>query len=212
MPAPRPPIPLADYQRISRVLQTVFDGANVKTADRAVFFSVAGALLIEQFYKKRSYPVAGDAFYKLDDEAGTVLSFAGVSENKNEGKGYHCWIMCDDYIVDFTAPLFRESLHARGLTGNCSRKMYQKPRSSLVDSRLLLRNPGDSYLLPDVALTRRVLENFHSVARNQDLVNICAAWYKKPPKDMPRQLSLEDNKTGVTTTLTLSDLTLVGAW
>jgi hypothetical protein len=210
MPAPRPPIPLADYQRIFRVLQTV--GAEVDTAHRAVFFSVAGALIIEQFYKKRSYAVAGDAFYKLDDEAGTVLSFAGVSENKNEGKGHHCWIMCDDYIVDFTAPLFRESLQAIGLTGHCSRKMYQKPRSSLVDSPLLLRNPGDSYLLPDVDLTRRSLEKFNSVARNQDLVNICAHWYKKPPKDMHRQLSLEDNNTGATTQLTLSDLSLVGAW
>jgi hypothetical protein len=214
MPAARPPIPLADYQRIFRVLKTVFDQADINTAHSAIFFSVAGAHLVEHFYKKRCQPVAGAAYYKLDDEAGSVLSFADQNknhDNASSGTGFHCWVMCDDYIVDFMAPLFRESLQSRGVTGNCSRKMFQKPRSSMVDSRLLLRNPGDSYLLPNVDLTRQILEGFFSTTGNQDLLDVCTHWYKKPPKDMPRQLSVTDNE-GAVSEMTLSDLTLVGAW
>jgi hypothetical protein len=214
MPAARPPIPLVDYQRIFRVLKTVFDAADVNPAHSAIFFSVAGAHLVEQFYKKRCQPVAGAAFYKLDDEAGTVLSFADQDKNHDDlssGKGFHCWVMCDDYIVDFMAPLFRESLQAIGLTGNCSRRMFQKPRSSMVDSPLLLRKPGDSYLLPNVDRTRQILKEFFSTSGNQDLLNMCAHWYKRPPKDMPRQLSMTDNE-GAIIQMKLSDLTLVGAW
>lgn len=214
MPIARPPLPLADYQRIFRVLKTVLDGADADPAHSCIFFSVAGAFLVEQLYKKHCQPVAGAAFFRVDDDAGTVLSFADQDQdhdNLSSDKGFHCWILCEDYIIDFMAPVFRESLQAIGFTGNCSRKMFQKPRSAMSDSPLLMRNPGDFYMLPNVDLTRTILSEFFAKEGNNDLVKMCAHWYKKPPKEIPRQASMKSND-GMVSHMTLSGLSLVGAW
>lgn len=52
--------------------------------DASIFFSIAGASLVEQFYKKSCQPVAGAACYKLDDAAGTILTFtdSGIGRPK----------------------------------------------------------------------------------------------------------------------------------
>lgn len=212
MPTARPPLPLADYQRIFRVLKTVFDGVDADTAHPSIFFSIAGTFLVEQHYKKRCQPVAGAAFFRVDDDAGTVLSLADKEhEDLSSDKGFHCWIMCDDYIIDFMAPLFRESLQAMGAAGTCSRKMFQKPRSAMSDSPLLMRNPGDFHMLPNVDLTRKILGEFHARERNDDLVKTCAHWYRKPPKDIPRQATMTGND-GTVSHLSLSSLSVIGAW
>jgi len=212
MPIARPPLPLTDYQRIFRVLKTVLDAADANPAHPSVFFSMAGAYLIEQHYKKRCQPVAGAAFFRVDDDAGAVLPFADKDhEDLSSDKGFHCWIMCDDYILDFTAPLFRESLQALGSAGSCSRKMFQKPRSAMSDSPLLMHEPGDFHMLPNVDLTRKILSEFFANERNNDLVKTCAHWYRKPPKDILRQATMTSND-GTVSHLTLSSLSLVGAW
>jgi hypothetical protein len=214
MVAACPPLSPTDYQRIFRVLKTVLDGADAKAARACIFFNVAGALLVEQVYKKRCQLVAGAAFYRIDDGAGTILSFADQNQNHDNlssGKGFHCWVLCEDYIIDFMAPLFRESLQAAGIPGNCSRKMFQKPRSAMADSPLLIRKPGDFYMLPSVDLTREVLEKFFARNDAKDLADVCLHWYKKPPKEIPPQLSMVDNH-GVQTDMTLSGLAITGAW
>jgi hypothetical protein len=214
MPIVRPPVSLPDYQRIFRVLKSVFDGAGVNTAYPSIFFSVAGAHLIEQFYKKRCQPVAGVAFYKVDDSAETMLTFAdreAANEVLSSTKGFHCWAFCEGYIIDFMAPLFRESLQANGVAGNCSRKMFQKSLPSMADSPLLMRAPGDFYLLPNVELTRQILEEFLSKEENTHAVKTCAHWYKKPPKAIPRYVSMQSiDETDKP--MTLSDMSLTGAW
>jgi len=213
MPLARPPIPLPDYQRIFRVLHSVFTGAGVNTAHRGLFFSVAGAHLIEQFYKKRCQPVAGAAFYKVDDGA-EAISFAdraAPDDMLSSAEGFHCWTFCEGHIIDFMAPLFRESLRDSGVAASCSRKMFQKSLPSMADSPLLMQAPGDFYLLPNVELTRQILAEFISNEENKRAVSMCAHWYKKPPKDLPRQVSLQGSD-GSATRLTLSDMSLTGAW
>lgn len=212
-PVARPPIPFADYQRIFRIIKTVLEGADADPAYSCIFFSVAGAILIEKIYKKKCQPIAGAALYAVDDGADTVLTFA-----KREGEyfssardAFHCWIQCDDYIIDFMAPVFRESLQAIGFKGDCSRKMFQKSRHAMADSPNDLCRPGDFYLEPNIDLTMETLERFFSRHDTGDLVNVCHHWYKKPPKDIPHQLSMKDNH-GAIMNMTLSNITIVGAW
>ena len=214
MPIARPPLPLADYQRIFRVLKTVFDESQAGHEHASIFFSAAGAHLVEQVYKKRCQPVAGAAYYKLGDNTGSLLSFVDKDEKRDTpdaDRGFHCWALCEGYVIDFMAPLFRESLQAKGIAGNCPRKMFQKPRETMVDSPLLMRKPGDFYMLPNVELTRKTLEEFFARNDAEVLLNICMHWYRKPPRDIARHLSIERND-GSVTQMTLSGLPLVGAW
>lgn len=214
MPTTRPPLPLADYQRIFRVLKTVFDSAAADTARADVFFSIAGAHIVEEVYKKRCQPIAGGAFYRLDDSAASVLTLADKdagNDSLSSGSGFHCWLLCEGYIIDFFAPLFRESLQAGGVANACTRRMFQKPLPAMADSRLLMQAPGDFYLLPNVALTRRTLGEFFAIEANADAVGICAQWYRKPPKEIPREVAVQRGD-GTNMPLTLTDMAVTGAW
>jgi hypothetical protein len=216
MPTARPPIPLPlpDYQRIFRVLKSVYDGGAINTVQPSLFFSVAGAHLIAQFYKKRCQPVVGAAFYKMDDRAETVLTLAdkeASNETLSSTNGFHCWAFCDGYIIDFMAPLFRELLQEQGVAAHCARKMFQKPLASMADSPLLMHAPGDFYLLPNVDLTREILEEFVANQENMHAVKACELWFKKPPREIPRQVSIAASD-GTPTPMALSDLSLTGVW
>jgi hypothetical protein len=213
MPAFRPPIPLSDYQRVFRVIKTVLDGAGANTPHACIFFSVAGAMILQHIYNKKCMPVAGAAFFATDGTKDAVLAFGSILDGQvsSTDESFHCWIQCDGYIVDFMAPIFRESFHSGGFPINCSRKMFQKPVESMLPDHTYLSNPGDFYLEPNVSLTRELLQRFSSRNDNRDLVNICLHWYVKPPKAIPREFAMTSSDGGPVN-MTLSPHTLVGAW
>lgn len=215
MPSPHPPIPVPDYQRIFRVLKTVADAVGPGHARASAFLSLAGAHLIEKHYKKKCQPVAGAASFRMDDAGQSVVSLfdqpAADGHGEGAGRGFHCWIVCEGYVIDFMAPLFVDYLRERGHAGRVSRKMFQKPIEAMVDSPLLMNKPGDFYMLPDVALTRDVFQRLAADEDCGDLVQICMQWYKKPPREMPRRISLQDAE-GTVSELQLVELALDGVW
>lgn len=210
MPAARLPLAIQDYQRIFRVLKAVADGADLDSAAASTFLSVAGAHLIEKHYSKKCQPVAGSVSFKLDDAAQTVIRLLDEGSD-GDANGYHCWIVCDGHVIDFMAPVFMEYLHAKGFAGRYSRKMFQKPIGAMVDSPLRMTRPGDFYMLPDVGLTRQVLSQVSSDERLGELVQICMHWYKRPSREMPREISTE-NAAGEIRTWKLADTSLDGVW
>lgn len=213
MPIARPPLAPADYQRIVRVLKTVYDAAPEQLAPAALFFNIAGARLVEQVYKKRCQPIAGAAFYKLDDAAQTVLAFHDdkAQEHLSSRAGFHCWTLCEGFVIDFMAPLFREALQTGTPGAICSRKMFQKPLEAISDSRLQMRKPGDYFMLPNVALTQELLQEFLSRDLAGDWLEICAHWYRKPPAKMEQELALQRGDGGVVR-LKLSEMAVDGIW
>lgn len=196
-----------------RLLKSVFDASEMQGIDAGTFFNLAGATLLTRIYGKRCQPVAGAAFYKLDDEAGSVLSFHDDNDREHLSslRGFHCWILCDGFIVDFLAPMFREALAATGKGKTCSRKMFQKPLSKMADSRLQMRQPGDFFLLPNVELTRQVLGDFHAQDAVADLLELCLHWYRKPPAKMEPELAAQGGD-GSLIRMRLDELTLAGVW
>lgn len=209
----RPPLLPADYQRLVRVLKAVHDGA-ASTINTSIFFSVAGAHLIEQVYGKRCQPVAGAAFFKLDDDVQSVLSFPDKNSGRQDDSGagdFHCSMLCEAYIVDLMAPLFPEAMRAAGIPGRCSRKMFQKPREAMVDSPLLMQEPGDFYMLPNVDRTRTVVREFFDRPDANDLLEICAHWYRKPPLKIDQELAVAASD-GSVTQMKLGNLALTGVW
>ena len=78
MTSPKPKrfvIPLQDYERIFRVAYSVLEGMNAKTGRACIFFSMVGAAILHNFYKKRALIAAGAAFYRVDDESATVVAY-----------------------------------------------------------------------------------------------------------------------------------------
>jgi hypothetical protein len=214
MRSPSPPIPFIDYQRIFRVLKTVVVAADVDTGHACKFFSVAGAIMVEQIYKRRCQPVAGAAFYRLDSANEMVLSFTAPGTDQygsTSDRNFHSWVLCDGYVIDFMAPLFRELMQDTSKARNCPRKMFQKPLGAMAQSPRLMPAPGDFYMLPDVDLTRAMIAEFHGSHFVKSLLDVCMQWYRKPPKKIASRMVMESSEEGPVE-MNLTGLGLTGIW
>lgn len=49
-------VPLTDYLRMHNVMRSVLDSLDARTAHACLFFSVAGAALLREFYNKDARP------------------------------------------------------------------------------------------------------------------------------------------------------------
>lgn len=209
----RPLIPLADYQRIFRVIHSVLDSVDANIPAAGFFFSVTAAQILKKFYKLNAYPVAGAAFYLISPDQSGALSFGTLDGDKvdSNSDAFHCWVQADGYVMDFMAPVYQELLAAAGHTLMVPRLMFQKPLTSMAESPTALHVPGDFRLEPNLALTRELLQQFMNKPALNNLSQVCVDWYQKPPKALGTDLSLH-GEAGEEGKIRLSKLQLSGAW
>lgn len=206
-------IPLKDYTRAFRVIYAVLGGVDANITKACLFFSLAGAGILKKHYKKNAMPVAGSAFYRVHDETDSVLAFSQMNSNSisSSNEAFHSWILCEDFIIDFMSPLFKEASFDAGLISNVPRKMFQKPSELMSDSFNNLMHEGDFYLEPNIELTKSLFQGLAEKPANADLAEICMHWFKKPPKKMLSTFSMV-NDLGRLTNMKLSSLPIEGTW
>lgn len=211
----RPLIPLADYQRIFRVIHSVLHSVQADIPAASFFFSVTAAQILKKFYKRNAFPVAGAAFYLTHQDGGGALSFGtlgpdgqDVSSNQD---AFHAWVQCEDYAIDFMAPLFQELLASAGHPLPVPRQMFQKDLGRMSPGVQALTRPGDFYLAPNLELTRELLQQFMAKKALTNLSQLCLEWFRKPPKAMPDDLALQ-GADGEVSRIQLQAMRIDGVW
>jgi len=209
----RPLLPLADYQRIFRVIHSVLDSVDANIPAASFFFSVTAAQILKKFYKMNAFPVAGAAFYLVSKDGSGALSF-GVLDGEtvtSNSDAFHCWVQCEGVALDFMAPVFQELLVAAGHPMAVPRQMFQKDLTRMCDAPNALQAQGDFRLEPNLALTRDLLQQFMNKAALSNLSQVCLEWYRKPPKELDADLLMQAAE-GPGTSIKLSRLQVVGVW
>lgn len=206
-------VPLTDYLRIHNVIRSVLDSVDAHTAHACLFFSVAGAAMLREFYKKDAYPVAGAMVMLIDDEQRNALSFATLNNGSLESTrtAFHAWVGCNGYVVDFMAPLFPIACAAASRPFEAPCRMFQKPMTTMASSHEHLDEPGDFHLLPNAELTADLVQSFFRRPAGSDLVNICRHWYRRPPKAIAPEMMMRDDL-GAVTRIKLKSSPVSGAW
>lgn len=209
----KPVLTTPEYIRLFRIISAVLDSVEANTERACLFFAITGAFLIERIHKRPARPVAGAAFYRVDDETEFTIAFGRLEDNEPicDLNAFHCWIECEGTIVDLMAPIFHESVASAGRPERVSRKSFQKPMSRMSDSPYNLMQEGDFFLHRDPVLTMGLIQTFLSKPANGDLVNVCEHWYRRPPKPIQSTIQMGSND-GSVTTIRLNDVELEGAW
>lgn len=210
------PLSFKDYQRTFRVLMSVVAGMREEGIGRdpgrsCVFFSYAGALILNKHYGIQSVPVAGGALIRIDsEEPGMVISF-GQREGKNVASSrtaFHTWIVCANmWLIDFLAPIFQEAIKA---SHQVPRRMFQKRLSDAAPSPDHLAKAGDFFLMPNLDLSRDIYKSFRTPAFN-DLANVCLSWHRPFGEPIEPTLAIASDD-GREFTLELSKMLLDGCW
>lgn len=210
---PSPLIPLTDYLRMHNVMRSVLDSLDARTAHACLFFSVAGATLLREFYNKDARPVIGAMVLLVNDAQRNALTFATLEDGKlNSTKAaFHAWIECAGYVIDFMAPLFPENSAAAGHPSIAPSRMLQKRLEAMSISHEHLDQPGDFYLESNSALAADLLQSFYRKPAGSDLVNICKHWYRRPPRAIASETLMQDDL-GIVTRIKLKSSPVSGVW
>lgn len=102
-----------------------------------MFFSTAGAAILREFYKKDAVQLAGAAFFlAVNKQQRNVISFATLTEGQVQSSdtSFHAWIQCDEYVIDFMAPMFPEARTSAGHPFIAPRRMFQKKWADMAPS------------------------------------------------------------------------------
>ena len=205
-------IPLPDFERIFRTIHGVLLNEKGDLARACLFFGVIGASILRIHYKLEPIVVCGFAAYRVD-EKNDVLVLGTQKDGilTFENNGFHSWVQCNDWLLDFTSPLFQEMFTSCGIQKTCERKMFQKRESEMSEALSELRNPGQFLYGGNQDLTNRLVDGFFSRQAYEDILNICLKWYRPTPKKMQEVIGVGDSKGQVKQTR-LSPILLKGAW
>ena len=203
-------IPRADYQRIFRTIHSVLANETMDLTKCCVAINVIGATLLNRFYKLDARPFAGLAAYCV--KQGSAILFASERDGILEPTdgGFHCWIETQDWVIDFTTPLFPLLVQGTAMP-NPGSKMMQRTFRSAKGSPKELAESGDYFVHADLDFTKQVLTRFAEKQGHHDLISICEKWYQKPPKPMLPSIGIGNEK-GEVREVVLSRQEVVGEW
>jgi hypothetical protein len=180
-----------EYERIYQVTFALLDGRR-KTSHACIFFAVIGSLILNKHHGIPATPVAG-AFFLRPNESMNVLAFGQNSGNQftSDRNGFHVWIQTTDHIVDFMAPIFEESFRKQGNHPPIPRRMFQRHRTDEASS-IESMEPGGYFTLPNVELTKELVDRFGDRPSNVDLIVAADRWYKKHPQPLESLMLISD--------------------
>lgn len=181
----RPPLPLADYQRIYQVAYSVLEASGIATTHRAcLFFASVGTLILREHYRKQATFSAGGMAVMIDEKNANVVVY-GREENGrwiHDANGFHAWVECDGWLIDFMAPVMGDALREDGVTFAVPRKMLQKRLEDRCPEPHAIQHEGEFFCASDHALAQSLLDE--QGTEFSDLVHICLTWFRKPPKPL----------------------------
>lgn len=207
----RPLIPLADYQRIYQIAYSVLEASGIANTHRAcIFFASVGVLILREHYQLRATLSVGGMALMVDEAKANVVVY-GHEENgewAHDSNGFHAWVECDGWLIDFMAPIMGQSLREGGSTFVVPRKMLQKPLMSRQPTPHAIQHEGEFFCCSDPSLAESILDS--QGVQFEDLLKVCLAWFRKPPKALP-QISLAATNT-VPKPLVLKAPSIQGVW
>jgi hypothetical protein len=210
--APRPPIPFADYCRVFSVISCVIeDHSDVHHACN--LFAMIGAHILREHYRLAAKAVSGAAVYCLNPELNPLAFAKNLDGRLAAGlDGFHSWVECKGYAIDFLAPLFPENVAEIDSQAEVPRRAFMKPLS-LMSSMLPQKGDaeGTFLLIPNEACEANMIETFCRTPISSDLQTICTRWYRRPPKKMDTEMLIRDDR-GEVTKLKRRDIEIRGFW
>lgn len=207
-------ITVQEYQRIFETIFSVLKYLELEPENNCVYFSVIAAVLLHEHFGVECKSYSGAAAYYINGSTDAVLAFAEKNSNNRyigSKNGFHSWNQNNDFVIDFTAPLFPEMLKKRHGKRICQRKMFQRKAEEQCESPMEFRKEGDFFHLPNIELGTQLIDMFASNPMNMDIVNICNNWFVNPISDMPNFCEIRDEN-GDKDKISLKVIELNGIW
>jgi hypothetical protein len=130
----------------------------------------------------------------VDEKKDSLVVYGREEEDKFvcDENGFHAWVECNGWMIDFMAPIMGVAFREDGGNINVPRRMLQKRLSDQKASFSELQRAGDFLVSHDSSLAERVLDNQQS-NQFEDLANVCLEWFRRPPKALRKDIMMGDS-------------------
>lgn len=175
-----PILTAAEYSRMVGIISAVIEASGSNPARGCVSFAVAGSWILRQVHGKNAYPVAGAAFYRVDDRTGFTMAYGHYLQGEviSDESAFHSWIVCEGQVIDLAAPLVPDNLAHSGRPEVVPRRMLQRAHTDMAESPAHLMQEGDFYLEPNLQLSEKLFSIFLNDPTYLALAEVCADWYE----------------------------------
>jgi hypothetical protein len=206
-------IAFPDYKRIFSTIYSTLQSENAEINHSCIYFSVIGSLILHKYYRINAKVYMGIAAYMLNEIDMNVLAFAEKNDNHLTctENGFHSWIVANEWVIDFTAPLFPNMLKTMYKNASCKPKMFQKPLSHMRASAAELGSKGDFFLCENINFANEMMDLFVKRPFNTDIAEICCQWYRRPPTKMMKSITVGDGA-GKVKQVQLKSYKISGSW
>lgn len=182
----RPLLPLPDYQRIYQVAYSVLEASGVATTHRAcMFFASVGAMIMRTHYRLPATISAGCLALMVNERKAQVVVYGREEDDgsfANDERGFHAWVECDGWLIDFMAPIMGDALRKDGRDWVIPRYMLQKRLESRMPTLGDIQHVGDFFVEHDSALAGSLVDGHGQMA--EDLMDVCLSWFRRPPRSL----------------------------
>ncbi len=209
---PKPLLPFTDYQRIYQVIYSVLEAsASARTHRACLFFATAGMLILRKHYKLEATFSAGSMALMVDEETASVVVYGRLENDEwvYDANGFHAWVECEGWLIDFMAPIMGNALKEDGHAARIPRNMLQMQLEKAKPSPSAIQHVGEFFCHHDSAIAETILDS--QPAAFFDLLKVCEAWYQRPPKKVP-QFAMGASDFGRPIPLQLRAPAIEGSW
>lgn len=142
-------------------------------------------LILREHYKLPATLSVGSMALMVDETKANVVVYGRLEEGQwvYDADGFHAWVECNGWLVDFMAPIMGMALEEDGASFGVPRNMLQKPLADRKFDPKAIQHVGEFYCQSDKTLAESVLDS--QGVEFTDLLNVCVTWFRKPSKALP---------------------------
>lgn len=219
--ASKPPLTFQQYGRIHDVIYSLAQHFTHNEGKECVFYSINAAAIMHAHYGKRATVVCGLGALVVHRQ-GDVPTAVSWFQEQPDGQciatpeAFHCWVECDGWVIDFSAPNYQRTLETSFMANTHSvpripRKMLQKPVAQASSPMSQLTRVGRAVFAPDQEVTTHVIDGAFAKPSTEDVAHIACNWHRPPPLPLPPSITIA-NDLGKVITIPAIHRELVGAW
>lgn len=217
-----PPLTFDQYRRIFNIADSLAPYFAPPVGRACLFYNLTGAALMQAHYNKDAKLFCGLGAVALSKKSSAgemaMLSWFQVSEGIATAteEAFHAWVEFDDWIIDFTAPNYREAFAAVPFERKIPppltpRKMLQKPRHEVSGDIDDLANAGDAVFDGNPGLTVAIIDRIGANPQMGDVLNIATKWHRPFPRRIAPLMMVGSND-GKQLDMKFVERSLDGVW
>lgn len=209
------PITYNEYERICSVVLSTLENLQTNLSMDCMYIALVSQEILHYHHGINASIVSGQAkiFLGIDSKGvGQILSFGKVDNAPRDQSAFHAWIRIDNWLLDFSAPIYREALDEIRQGMSSGIRVPRKMMAIKMDEfgKFAAHNQLTKFIEDDNDRSE-MMSSYRGNMQFKYSLDECLDWYQKDSNECCAE-HICKKEFGKSAKLRLMDLRLEGSW